>query len=80
MEPLFTTVTRLWNSTQYYRRAYMALTGAARHWIVNSEHNLLLDALHRGDATDASLCLQGHIRRTRVELLRHAEIFQFDGS
>ncbi len=80
MEPLFTTVTRLWNSTQYYRRAYMELTGAGRHWIVNSEHNLLLDALRRGDATDASLCLQGHIRRTRIELARHPEIFQFDGS
>ena len=26
--PLFTTVTRLWNSTQYYRRIYMTLTGA----------------------------------------------------
>jgi DNA-binding GntR family transcriptional regulator len=80
MEPLFTTVTRLWNSTQYYRRAYMVLAGAGRLWIVNSEHNLLLDALHRGDATDACLCLRGHIRRTRVELLRHPEIFQFDGS
>jgi len=78
MEPLFTTVTRLWNSTQYYRRAYMVLAGAGRLWIVNSEHNLLLDALHRGDATDACLCLRGHIRRTRVELLRHPEIFQFD--
>ena len=80
MEPLFTTVTRLWNSTQYYRRAYMVLAGAGRLWIVNSEHNLLLDALRRGDATDACLCLRGHIRRTRVELLRHPEIFQFDGS
>ena len=80
MEPLFTTVTRLWNSTQYYRRAYMVLTGAGRHWIVNSEHNLLLDALRRGDTTDACLCLQGHIRRTRVELLHHPEIFRFDES
>ncbi|MGO9583322.1 MAG: GntR family transcriptional regulator [Acidimicrobiales bacterium] len=80
MEPLFTIVTRLWNSTQFYRRAYMTLTGAAKRWIVNAEHNLLLDALHRSDATDAGLCLRGHIRRTRVELLHHPEIFQFDGS
>ena len=80
MEPLFTTVTRLWNSTQYYRRAYMMLTGAGSRWIVNAEHNLLLDALRRADPTDAGACLRSHIRRTRVELLRHPEIFQFDGS
>jgi DNA-binding GntR family transcriptional regulator len=79
MEPLFTIVTRLWNSTQYYRRAYMMISGAGKPWIVNAEHNLLLDALRRGDLTDAGLCLQGHIRRTRVELLRHPELFEFDG-
>jgi len=80
MEPLFTTVTRLWNSTQYYRRIYMMLTGATGHWIVNAEHNLLLDAVRRGDATNAGFYLQGHIRRTRIELLRHPEIFQSDRS
>lgn len=79
MEPLLTTVTRLWNSTQHYRRIYMTISGAARHWIVNAEHNLLLDALRRADATDAALCLRGHIRRTWVELLHHPEIFRFDG-
>ncbi len=80
MEPLFTIVTRLWNSTQYYRRIYVSLAGASRHWIINAEHNLLLDALRRVDTADADLCLQGHIRRTRVELLRHPEIFDFDPS
>ena len=80
MEPLISTVTRLWNSTQYYRRAYMMLTGAGRLWIVNAEHNLLLDALRRGDPNDAGLCLKGHIRRTRVELLRHPELFEFDAA
>jgi DNA-binding GntR family transcriptional regulator len=79
MEPLLMIVTRLWNSTQFYRRAYMLLTGAGRHWIVNAEHNLLLDALRRGDSSTADLCLRGHIRRTRVELLRHPELFQFGG-
>ena len=78
MEPLLSTVTRLWNSTQYYRRLYMMLSGAGRHWIVNAEHNLLLDALRRGDVTDAGFYLRSHIRRTRVELERHAEIFQLD--
>jgi DNA-binding GntR family transcriptional regulator len=79
MEPLFTTVTRLWNSTQHYRRAYMMLTGAGSHWIVNAEHGLLLDALRRADTTDAGAYIRSHVRRTRVELLRHPEIFSSVG-
>lgn len=78
MEPLSSTVNRLWNATQHHRRVYMNLAGAARQWIVNAEHNLLLDAVRRGDAVDAGLCLQGHIRRTRVELSHHPEIFDAD--
>jgi DNA-binding GntR family transcriptional regulator len=78
MEPLFTAVTRLWNSTQYYRRLYMMLSGTGSLWIINAEHKLLLDALRRADRTNAELYLRVHIRRTRVELLRHPEIFQSD--
>jgi DNA-binding GntR family transcriptional regulator len=52
----------------------MTLTGPGKRWIVNAEHNLLLDALRRADAVDAALSLQGHIRRTRVELSHHPEI------
>ncbi len=79
MEPLFATVTRLWNSTQHYGQAYMMLTGAGSHWIVNAEHDLLLDALHRADTTDAGAYLRSHVRRTRVELLRHPEILSSMG-
>jgi DNA-binding GntR family transcriptional regulator len=68
-------VTRLWNSTQHYRRAYVALGGQARMWVVNSEHRLLLDALVRRDSTDAEQFLEGHIRRTRVELSHHPSVF-----
>lgn len=80
MEPLSSTVDRLWNATEHHRRVYMHLAGEARQWIVNAEHNLLLDALRRGDTVDAGLCLQGHIRRTRVELSHHPEIFEPDPS
>lgn len=75
MEPLSGTVRRLWNSTQHYRRQFMHLIGPEDRWVVNAEHRLLLEALRRGDAVDAGTCLGGHIRRTRVELLRHPEIF-----
>jgi DNA-binding GntR family transcriptional regulator len=44
-------------------------------WVINSEHRLLLDAIQRHDATDAERYLSGHIRRTRVELAKHPEVF-----
>jgi DNA-binding GntR family transcriptional regulator len=75
IEPLNAMVTRLWNSTQHYRRAYVALGGQERMWVVNSEHRLLLDAVVRRDATDAERFLEGHIRRTRIELGRHPSVF-----
>jgi DNA-binding GntR family transcriptional regulator len=78
IDQLTTTVTRLWNSTQYYRRAFMQLTGPSRRWVVNAEHRLLIDAVARRDETDAGRLLAGHIRRTRIELLRHPDVFGED--
>ena len=75
LEPLSSTVTRLWNSTHHFRRIFMALTGPGKRWIVNAEHALLLDAIHRGDADGAAGCLQAHIRRTRLELAHNPEVF-----
>lgn len=76
VDQLTSMVTRLWNSTQHYRRAYVALSGPERMWVVNAEHRLLLDAVRRRDTTDAERCLGGHIRRTRIELGRHPESFE----
>jgi DNA-binding GntR family transcriptional regulator len=75
IDQLSSMVVRLWNSTQHYRRAYMHLSGPARRWVVNAEHRLLLDAIERRDAVDAERCLSGHIRRTRIELSQHPEVF-----
>jgi DNA-binding GntR family transcriptional regulator len=75
IEQLTSMVTRLWNSTQHYRRAFVKLSGPARMWVVNAEHRLLLDAIERRDGPDAERFLNGHIRRTRVELARHPEVF-----
>ncbi|MDP3967399.1 MAG: GntR family transcriptional regulator [Nocardioides sp.] len=75
IDPLNSMVTRLWNSTQHYRRAYVALGGQSRMWVVNSEHRLILDAVVRRDAADAERFLEGHIRRTRIELGHHPEVF-----
>jgi DNA-binding GntR family transcriptional regulator len=67
-------VTRLWNATQHYRRAFMLSGGPRRAWAVNAEHRLLLDAIARRDAVDAERVLAGHIRRTGVELEGHPEV------
>jgi DNA-binding GntR family transcriptional regulator len=76
IDPLNAIVIRLWNSTQHYRRAYVALGGQNRMWVVNSEHRLLLDALVRRDLPDAERFLEGHIRRTRIELRHHPSVFE----
>jgi DNA-binding GntR family transcriptional regulator len=67
---------RMWNSTQHYRREFTKL--AARQGGLGAthlEHRLLLDCLRRQDADNAESVLVMHIRRTRLELSRHPEIF-----
>jgi len=76
-EMLLSTTVRLWNSTQHYRRAFMLLAGNDRAAIVNAEHRLLLDAIRRRDPADCERFLEGHIRRTRVALTSHPELFPF---
>jgi DNA-binding GntR family transcriptional regulator len=75
IDQLSSMVNRLWNSTQHHRRAFVSTGGARRMWVVNAEHRLLLDAIERRDVVDAERYLSGHIRRTRIELGRHPEIF-----
>jgi DNA-binding GntR family transcriptional regulator len=75
IDQLLSVVHRMWNSTQHYRRAFVALGGPGRMWVVNSEHRLILDAIERNDPEDGERYVSGHIRRTRIELGRHPEIF-----
>jgi DNA-binding GntR family transcriptional regulator len=76
---------RLWNATQYYRREYTRLAaladggpggGAGGLAVTHMEHRLLLDCIRRHDPDDGERVLVTHIRRTRLELLRHPEVFQ----
>lgn len=69
-------VDRYWNTTQHYRRAFARLAGADRKWVIIAEHRLLIDAITRYDSVEADRCLVGHIRRTRVELSKHPELFE----
>jgi DNA-binding GntR family transcriptional regulator len=69
---------RLWNSTQHYRREFTRLAvggGGGGLTMTHLEHRLLVDCLRRRDAADAERVLVLHIRRTRLALSAHPEIF-----
>ena len=69
---------RMWNTTQHYRREFTRLAraaGPACGCVTHLEHRLLLDCVRRQDADDAERVLVTHIRRTRLELEQHPEIF-----
>ena len=68
-------ISKLWNSTAPYRRAYVAAWSPAQRRIATDEHHILLAALRDGDVSEAERVLAGHIRRTRRQLARHPEIF-----
>jgi DNA-binding GntR family transcriptional regulator len=69
-------IERLWDTTQHYRRAFVRLARKEGSWIIDAEHRLLLEALARKDAVDASTVLGMHIRRTRVALAQHPELLE----
>jgi len=69
------TVQRLWNATQHYRRAFTRLFTDEADRTVHHEHHLIVHAIERRDIDDAERVLYGHIRRTRLELARHPELF-----
>jgi DNA-binding GntR family transcriptional regulator len=70
---------RMWNATQYYRREFTKLAAGGEFpgglGVSHLEHRLLLDAVRRQDGDDAERVLVMHIRRTRLELSRHPEVF-----
>jgi DNA-binding GntR family transcriptional regulator len=68
-------IERLWNTTQPYRRVFMKLVRSGGIEVTHLEHELLLEAIKRRDSEEAESILHGHIRRTRIELDRHPEVF-----
>lgn len=66
---------RLWNTTQHYRREFTRFAARDGMRVTHLEHRLLVDCIGRGDADDAERVLVMHIRRTRLELQRHPEVF-----
>lgn len=68
-------IQKFWNTTQHYRRAFAATVGRSGMRMVHHEHRLIMEALRRRDGEQASLILYGHIRRTRLALEAHPELF-----
>lgn len=68
-------VTGLWNRTQHYRRAFTRVFRSEGDRSAHLEHHLMVSALRRGDAEEVASILTTHIRRTRIELARHPDIF-----
>lgn len=68
-------VNRLWNTTQHYRRAYSQMMASTSFKPAHYEHHLLLTSIIKGDVDDAERILFGHIRRTRLELAQHPDVF-----
>jgi DNA-binding GntR family transcriptional regulator len=69
------TVERLWNTTQHYRRAFTRLLDGETNRIVHDEHHMLATAIRERDSEQGERVLLGHIRRTRLQLARHPEVF-----
>jgi DNA-binding GntR family transcriptional regulator len=68
---------RMWNTTQHYRREFTQRAAQSGLGVTHLEHRLLLDCVRRQDADDAERVLVTHIRRTRLELAKHPEIFSY---
>jgi len=68
-------VNRLWNTTQHYRRAYSQMMASTSFKPAHYEHHLLLASIIKRDVDDAERILFGHIRRTRLELAQHPDVF-----
>lgn len=78
MPRLLEMIEGLWNATQQYRRAYTRLP--ERFALAHAEHRLILEALERHDAQNAELLSLMHIRRTRLTLDEHTELFGDDAA
>lgn len=69
-------VSRLWDTTQHYRRAFTLLLDEHSTRVVHDEHRMLAEAIRANDSIHAEQVLEGHIRRTRLGLARHPEVFE----
>lgn len=70
------TIERVWNTTHPYRRAFTLLMDEPGRAVMCDEHRMILQALRSQDVAHAEVVLEGHIRRTRLDLAAHPEVFE----
>ncbi|MGO1543237.1 MAG: GntR family transcriptional regulator [Gulosibacter sp.] len=70
------TVRGLWDRTHHYRRVFMSIGRNSGDRSVDSDHQLIASAIRRRDAAEAGSIMRLHIRRTRLRLTEHPEIFE----
>lgn len=75
MPELQSLIQRYWNKTQRYRSAFTHLVGPQGRWLMHYEHRLIMEAIKRRDSEGSASHLLGHIRRTRMTLAEHPELF-----
>ena len=75
MPELQSLIQRYWNKTQQYRSAFTRLVGPQGRWLMHYEHRLIMEAIKRRDVEGSASHLHGHIRRTRLTLAEHPELF-----
>ncbi len=69
-------VLQLWNRTQHYRRAFTRMFRDQGDRSVHHEHQLLVSAIRNRDTDEAERVLASHIRRTRLQLVAHPQVFE----
>lgn len=72
---LLSMVRRLWNVTQAYRRQFVTMQDEQSWALTEAEHSLIIEAMRRGDVSDAGDAIAAHIRRTRKLLVEKPEVF-----
>jgi DNA-binding GntR family transcriptional regulator len=77
MPRAYSIITKMLHTAERYRRAYSILPRGLETSVV--EHRMILEAIERGAARDAGELHRVHVRRTRLTLTKHPELFQVDG-
>ncbi|WP_282851949.1 GntR family transcriptional regulator [Gulosibacter sediminis] len=70
------TVRNLWDRTQHYRRQYVNNARPHGDRASDHDHQLLVKACAARDVYEAGQIIELHVRRTRLNLAEHPEIFR----
>lgn len=73
---LTATVRNLWDRTQHYRREFVHRARKGGDRASDHDHLLLVKAFEQRDVYEAGHLIELHVRRTRLSLAEHPEVFR----